>query len=538
MEAQSFDAIVIGAGFSGLYALHKLRGLGLAVRAFELGDNVGGTWLWNRYPGARCDLESIEYSYSFSKEIEDEWRWSELMSAQPEIEAYLNYVADRLDLRRDIRFDARVTALTFDEGTSTWLVDTERGERCRAQFVIAATGLLSAPLDPSIPGMDRFAGQSVFTTRYPREGVVFDNKRVALFGTGSTGVQATPVIARMARHLTVLQRSAAYTIPSPARSYETGEFEGLKAEYPSIREAQRAARAGAARTSAFSVMAQAQTRPPLKSASREEQLRAIDDHGVLGALFWSDVMRDMDASDMARRLYGEAIARIVKDPATAALLVPDYPFGCKRPIIDSGYYETFNRDNVMLVDLKKTPVVEITASGIRTTDRFLEVDTIVYATGFDAMTGALTRIDIRGRGGMCLRDLWNAEGPASCLGLLVAGFPNLVTLIGPGSPGALANVVTSLEFQVDWVADCIAHLRANGLRSIEATAAAQSAWADHLNALVDGSVAVHPSCNSWWIGANVPGKKRVFMSYAAGFPEYRRHCEEAARAGYSGFALA
>jgi len=537
MEDRTFDAIVIGAGFSGLYALHKLRALGLRTRAFEQADGVGGTWLWNRYPGARCDLESIEYSYSFSKEIEQEWNWTELMPAQPEIEAYLNFAADRLDLRRDIRFNTRVAALAFDETTATWCMETDCGERYRAQFVIAATGLLSVPLDPAFPGMETFAGEAVFSNRYPRDGVAFDGRRVALIGTGSSGVQSVPVVARAAQHLYVLQRSAAYTLPSPARVYEPGEFEALKADYVAIRDAQRSARAGAARTSAFAVMAQAEARPPLKTASRAEQLRAIEEYGVQGALFWSDVTHDMEAGDMARRLYGEAVARIVNDPETAASLVPDYPFGCKRPIIDSGYYETFNRDNVTLVDLKKTPIVEIAAQGIRTTQDFLEVDTILYATGFDAMTGALTRIDIRGRDGARLREKWSAEGPASYLGLLVAGFPNLFTLIGPGSPGALANVVSSLEFQVDWVADCIAHLRARGLRTVEANGEAQAAWVDHMNALVEGSVALHPSCNSWWNGANVPGKKRVFTSYASGLPEYRRHCEEATARGYAGFTL-
>jgi cation diffusion facilitator CzcD-associated flavoprotein CzcO len=538
MKGQALDAVVIGAGFSGLYALHKLRRLGLAARVFELGDNVGGTWFWNRYPGARCDLESIEYSYSFSKEIEDEWVWTELMPPQSEIEAYANFVVDRLDLRRDIQFQTRVTSLAFDERAVCWVVETEHGQRYRAQFVIAASGLLSVPLDPQIPGMGRFAGESVFSSRYPRDGVAFGGKRVALIGTGSTGVQAAPVLAEQAQHLYVFQRSAAYTFPSPTRPYRAGEFEALKADYPAIRQAQRLARAGAARTSAFAVLAKAQERPPLKTASRAEQLRAIDEFGVLGALYWSDVTQDMEASELARHLYGEAVARVVKDPQTAASLVPDYPFGCKRPIIDVGYYETFNRDNVTLVDLKKGPIEEITETGIRTRQGSFEVDTIFYATGFDAMTGALTKMDIRGRGGKLLRDIWKEEGPVSYLGLQVAGFPNLFTVIGPGSPGALANVISSLEFQVDWIAGCIEHLRDHALQTVEAKTEAQAAWVKEMNALVEGSVVLHPSCHSWWIGANVPGKKRMFMSYAAGFAEYCQRCRHAADAGYAGFALA
>jgi cation diffusion facilitator CzcD-associated flavoprotein CzcO len=537
MEGQAFDAIVVGAGFSGLYALHKLRSLGLRTRAFELGDGVGGTWYWNRYPGARCDLESIEYSYSFSKEIEQEWVWTELMPAQSEVEAYANFVADRLDLRRDIQFQTRVTSLTYDEPATSWIIETDRGERYRAQFVIAASGLLSVPLDPQIAGGDRFAGQTVFSNRFPKEGVAFAGKRVALIGTGSSGVQATPVVARQAKHLYVFQRSAAYTFPSPARPYEPGEFEALKADYPSIRAAQRTTFAGAARTSAFAVMGDAANRPPLKTASREEQLRVIEELGVRGALYWSDVTKDMEATEMARRLYGEAVARLVKDPGTAASLVPTYPFGCKRPIIDVGYYETFNRDNVTLVDLKKGPIEEITETGIRTAQGFFQVDIIFYATGFDAMTGALTKMDIRGRDGKLLRDVWTEDGPVSYMGVQVAGFPNLFTVSGPGSLGALSNVMISLEFQIDWIADCIDHVRRNGFRTVEAKKEAQASWITHMSALVEGSVLLHPSCNSWWNGANVPGKKRVVTSYAGGFPEYTRRCEEDVAAGYAGFEM-
>jgi cation diffusion facilitator CzcD-associated flavoprotein CzcO len=538
MSEQAFDAVIIGAGFSGLYALHKLRTLGLKLRAFEAADGVGGTWFWNRYPGARCDLESIEYSYSFSKEIEQEWVWTELMPGQAEIERYANFVADRLELRRDIQFQTRVTALTFDEKAADWVVETDRGTRCTARFVIAASGLLSVPLDPQIPGMDRFKGRSVYSNTFPREGVDFGGKRVALIGTGSSGVQSTPVVAQQAKHLFVFQRSAAYTFPSPIRPYEPGEFEALRADYPTIRATQRASMAGAARTSAFAVMAEAAKRPPLKTASREDQLRVIENMGVTGALYWSDITQDFEASDMARRLYGEAVARIVKDPATAASLMPDYPFGCKRPIIDVGYYETFNRDNVTLVDLKKDPIEEITETGVRTRNGFYEVDIIFYATGFDAMTGALTRMDIRGRDGKLLRDIWRDEGPVSYLGLQIAGFPNLFMVIGPGSTGALANVISSLEFQIDWIALCITHLRDHDLRTIEAKEEAQAGWVHDINAMVEGGVTLHPSCNSWWIGSNVPGKKRMFMSFPAGFPEYCRRCEESAAAGYAGFALA
>lgn len=536
-EGEALDAVVIGAGLSGIYALYRFRELGLHTRVFEAGDGLGGTWLWNRYPGARCDIESVEYSYSFSDEIQQEWIWTETMPAQAEIEAYVNFVADRLDLRRHVQLGTMVTALTYDEAVGEWEIETDAGDRLRATFVVAATGMLSVPLDPAIPGRETFAGTSLFSSRFPREGFDFTGKRVAVIGTGSTGVQTTPVVARQAGHLFVLQRSAAYTFPTTSRPFRPGELDDLKTRYPEIRVAQREAFPGTARLSAFTFQANAFTRPALKTATREEQLAALDELGVAGALFWSDVTTDMEANELARRLYGEAVARIVKDPETALSLVPTYPFGCKRPIVDDGYFETFNRDNVTLVDLRKDPIVAVEPEGIRTEGNFFELDVIFYATGFDAMTGALTRIDIRGRDGILLRDVWSAEGPATYLGMTVAGFPNLFLVSGPGSPGALANVPTSLELQIDWMGDFVEHLRRNDLRTIEVTEKAQQEWLHHTNSLVEGTVVLHPSCNSWWIGANVPGKKRVFMSYAGGIPEFRRRCLEEAAAGYPGFEL-
>ncbi|MDM4139114.1 MULTISPECIES: NAD(P)/FAD-dependent oxidoreductase [Mycobacterium] len=533
----SFDVLVIGAGFSGLYMLHRLRQLGMRARALEMAENVGGTWLFNRYPGARCDIESIEYSYSFSDEIQQEWVWTESMPAQPEIEAYLNFVADRLDLRRDIQFGTKVVAMAFDEGAGRWLVHTEAGDTFRVPFVVAASGILSVPLQPDIPGMDTFTGTSVFTSRWPDGGVDLTGKRVGVIGTGSTGVQLIPVVAREALHLSVFQRSPAYTLPWRVHRFEPGELDAMKARYDEIRAAQRAHPIGAARLSAFSVLLEMLGRPPLKSATREEQLRAIEENGVMGALNWGDIFFDIDANRMAAQLYGEAVARIVKDPDTAASLVPVHPFACKRPIIDQGYYETFNRDNVTLVDLRKSPVREITPTGIRTEDRLHELDVVVYATGFDAMTGALSRIDVRGRGGISLGEFWATEGPLSYLGLAVAGFPNLFTVQGPGSPSAATNFVAALEQHVEWIGDCIAYLRANDIRTIEALGSAQQEWIDHATALVAPTVLVHPSCNSWYNGGNVPGKKRMYMGYTGGIPEYRRRCDEVAAGGYTGFKL-
>ena len=531
------DALVIGAGFSGLYMLHRLRQLGLRARVLEQAENVGGTWLFNRYPGARCDIESIEYSYSFSDEIQQEWVWTESMPAQAEIEAYLNFVADRLDLRRDIQFDTEVVAMTFDDDDGTWVVRTAAGECLIAPFVIAATGILSVPLEPDIPGMDTFTGTSLFTSRWPKEGIDLAGKRVGVIGTGSTGVQLIPVVAREALQLCVFQRSPAYTLPWEVRRFEPGELDEMKARYGEIRAAQRAHPIGAARLSAFSVLLGMLGKPPLKSATREERLRAIEENGVMGALNWGDIFFDIDANRMAAELYGEAVARIVKDPQTAAALVPGHPFACKRPIIDFGYYETFNRDNVTLVDLRKAPIREVTPTGIRTERGEHELDVIVYATGFDAMTGALSRIDIRGRGGMSLGEFWAGQGPLSYLGLAVAGFPNLFTVQGPGSPSAATNFVPALEQHVEWIGDCITYLRANGMRTIEALPTAQQEWIDHTTALVAPTVLVHPSCNSWYNGGNVPGKKRMYMGYTGGIPEYRRRCDEIAAAGYTGFKL-
>ncbi len=538
MSTPDFDAIVVGAGFSGLYALYRLRESGLRVRVLEKAEAVGGTWLVNRYPGARCDIESIEYSYSFSDEIQQEWVWTETMPAQPEIEAYLNFVADRLDLRRDIAFGTEVVAMRFDEATSEWCVTTADGQILHTPFVVAATGILSVPVEPDMPGASRFTGTSVFTSRWPRDGIDLTGKRVGVIGTGSTGVQLIPVVAEQAEQLTVFQRSPAFTLPWQVRPFEPGELDRLKADYAQIRAAQREHPVGAARLSAFSVLLEMLARPPVKTATPEAKQRAVEEHGVMGALNWGDVFFDIDANRMATELYGRAVARIVTDPQTAAALVPSHPFACKRPIIDQGYYETYNRDNVTLVDLRRGAIREVTASGISTEQGDFELDVIIYATGFDAMTGALSRIDVRGRDGVVLGEYWAKQGALSYLGLAVAGFPNLFTVQGPGSPSAATNFVAALEQHVEWIADCIAYLRAGGYRTIEATTQAQAEWVEHTTSLVAPTVLVHPSCNSWYNGGNVPGKKRMYLGYTAGIPEYRRRCDEIAGNGYTGFTLA
>ena len=532
-----FDALVIGAGFAGLYAIHRLRELGLRVRAVEAAENVGGTWLFNRYPGARCDIESIEYSYSFSEAIQQEWEWTETMPAQPEIEAYLNFVADKLDLRRDITFSTTVEAMTFDEDAAVWTIDTDSGERFTAPFVVAASGILSVPLEPDIDGMDSFSGTSLFTSRWPREGFDLAGKSVGVIGTGSTGVQLIPVVARQAAALHVFQRSAAFTLPWSVRKFEPGELDALKADYPAIREAQRQHPVGAARLSAFSLLLDMLAKPGITSATAEERQRAVDEGGVMGALNWGDVFFDIEANRTATELYGRAVAGIVTDPETAASLVPTHLFACKRPIIDQGYYETFNRDNVTLVDLRRGGIRRVTPTGIDTEQGHYDLDVIIYATGFDAMTGALSRIDVRGRDGVLLRDVWAQQGPTAYLGVAVAGFPNLFIVQAPGSPSATTNYIAAMEQHIEWIGDCIGYLRARDHRTIEAQPDAQDEWIEHTTALVAPTVLAHPSCNSWYNGGNVPGKKRRYMAYAAGIPEYRRRCDEIAANGYTGFKL-
>jgi cation diffusion facilitator CzcD-associated flavoprotein CzcO len=528
------DVVIIGAGFSGLYGLYKLREAGLTARVFERGDGVGGTWYWNRYPGARVDVQSVEYMFTKFRDLEQEWNWTELMPAQEEIERYLNWVADKLDLRGGITLNTSVEAATYHEATATWRVATSTGEVVVANFLVAATGCLSAPIEPAIAGLHSFTGDSLYTNRFPKEGFDFTGKRVAVIGTGSSGVQSIPVIARQADEVFVLQRSAAYTLPSPNRALGSGEMDELKAQYLDIRTAQWASPAGTARFGA--VFQMGAELPNILDTSWADQLAKLDELGFVACLAWADVLTNIEANEAATRLYGEAIRRVVKDPDTAADLVPHYPFGCKRIIIDEGYFETFNRENVKLYNLRKNPIVSITGDGIQLQDDYLAVDVIVYATGFDAMTGSLSRIDVRGRGGVSLPEVW-AETPTAYLGLGVAEFPNLFTITGPGSPSVLTNMVTSIEHHVEWIVACISHLRATGRHSIEALPQAQAEWAEHVNTFA-GPIRVHPNCNSWYLGANVPGKIRSYMPYAGGLTTYMARCDEIVAAGYEGFALA
>jgi cation diffusion facilitator CzcD-associated flavoprotein CzcO len=534
-DARRFDAVVIGAGFAGLYMLHKLRESGFRAVVLEKAGGVGGTWYWNCYPGARVDVEGIEYSYSFSRDIELEWDWTEIMPSQPELERYLNFVADRLDLRRDIRFCTTVVAAAYDEYDDEWWVRTDQGDTLVAPFLIAATGCLSAPLVPDIDGIDAFAGDTLFTNQFPRDGFDFTGKRVAVIGTGSSAVQTIPVVAEDASHLYVFQRSAAFTRPANNRAISPEEMRSIKAEYPEIRRRQLESFAGTLRFGAVAFSPIPEDRKIL-DASPEQRLAMIDEAGWAAPWAWADVMVDLDANRAGVELYGELIRRTVNHPDVAASLVPHYPIGCKRLVLDTGYFETFNRDNVTLVDLRRTPIEAVNARGVRTAGQQYDVDVIVYATGFDAMTGALDRIDIRGRGGRLLRDEWG-DGPGTLLGLQVAGFPNLFTVTGPGSPSVLTNMVVSIEHHVDWIAACLIHLRDRGYRAIEPDEDAQRHWVEHVGSLVDGTIRASESCNSWYLGANVPGNPRVYMAYVGGHPAYRERCEEVVAAGYAGFRL-
>ncbi|HEX9477120.1 MAG TPA: NAD(P)/FAD-dependent oxidoreductase [Methylomirabilota bacterium] len=525
-----FDAVIVGAGFAGMYMLHRLRGLGLTARVYEAGKGVGGTWYWNRYPGARCDVESMDYSYSFSDQLQQEWHWTERYSAQPEILKYANHVADRFDLRRDIQFETRVTAAVFDERTSRWNIETDRGERVSAQFCIMATGCLSEAQVPDIEGVGSFEGRWYHTGRWPHEGVDFTGLRVAVIGTGSSAIQSIPLIAQQATHLFVFQRTPNYSMPAQNAPLDPEYERRIKAEYADFRRQARESRVG------FVVDRSGDSALAVPAGEREREYEKRWSRGGLGfSAAYTDLLTSKDANDTAAEFFRAKIRSIVRDPAVADALCPqDYPLGTKRLCVDTGYYATFNRDNVTLIDVRRTPIAAITPKGVRTRETEYAVDAIVFATGFDAMTGALLAIDIRGRAGQRLRDKW-AAGPRTYLGLTVAGFPNLFTITGPGSPSVLSNMIVSIEQHVDWIADCAAHLRASRRRCIEATLEAEDAWVAHVNEV--GHTTLYPLAKSWYMGANVPGKPRIFMPYIGGVGVYRQKCDEVAAKGYEGFAL-
>ena len=527
---RAVDLVVVGAGFAGLYMLHRARGLGLDAVVIEAADGVGGTWWWNRYPGARCDVESVEYSYSFDEELQQEWEWSERYAPQPEILRYLEHVADRFDLRRDIRLGTRVTAATWDDDAGRWTVTTDAGDEVVATYVVMATGCLSMPMTPEIPGLEDFAGEVLHTGRWPHDGVDVSGRRVGVVGTGSSAIQSVPILAAAAAELTVFQRTPAYTVPAHNGPLDPEELASIKSDYASLRAANR--QMGTAFGARF---------PPndgsalaVDEETRQEVYQRRWEAGGLPFLAaFNDLLIDPAANETAAEFVRGKIHEVVEDPEVAERLSPRQVVGCKRLCVDTGYLATFNRPNVHLVDVAETPIEAVTATGVRTAAGEVEVDTLVLATGFDAMTGALARIAITGRDGRRLSDEWEA-GPHTYLGLAMDGFPNLFTITGPGSPSVLTNMVVSIEHHVEWIADAIAHLRSSGLGRIEADHDAQERWVDYVNTVA--GFTLFPTCSSWYLGANVPGKPRVFMPLP-GFPAYAEECARVAAAGYEGFTL-
>jgi cation diffusion facilitator CzcD-associated flavoprotein CzcO len=526
------DALVIGAGFAGLYQLLCLRDrLGLSVKALEAGGGVGGTWYWNRYPGARCDSESHVYWYTFSPELMQEWEWSERYPGQAEILRYLNFVADRFDLKRDILFNSRVTSAQYDEAANRWRVRAEQGETFVATYLVTAVGCLSTANVPDIPGLRDFKGDWYHTGQWPHEGVDFTGKRVGMIGTGSTGIQAAPVIAAQAKHLTVFQRTANYSVP--ARNVPlTPEFK----QY--VKQNARQIRVTTQETyNGMGFRVEDRKAVETSPEDRETIYEAAWEHGGLQfRATFQDMLVSQEANDTAADFIKRKIRSIVKDPRTAAILSDiDHPYAAKRPPIDTDYFETYNRPNVTLVDVKATPIQRISEAGIRTTEAEYPVDIIVFATGFDAMTGPLLRMNIHGRNGIALKDVWEA-GPRNYLGLQIAGFPNLFTITGPGSPSVLCNMPVAIEHHADWITDCIAHMRAKGLERIEPQPEAVDQWVSEVNAVAHRTL-LPLAKHSWYLGANIPGKPRVFMPYAGGMVRYREICQDVVAKDYAGFVL-
>lgn len=525
---QSLDVLVVGAGFAGMYMLHRLRNMGFSTQVLEAGGGVGGTWYWNRYPGARCDIESMEYSYQFSEELQQDWVWTERYAAQPEILNYAQHVADRFDLQRDILFNQRVVRATFDETTNRWLIETQDGSAFDAKYFVMATGCLSSANMPDIAGADSFAGASYHTGQWPHESVDFTGKRVAVIGTGSSGVQSIPVIAEQADHLTVFQRTANFAVPSHNRPMDFAAQAEIKATYQDLRDRARKNRNGH-QYGPNDVSA--------LTASSEDLEKEFSFRWERGGLSFTgsfrDLLLDKDANDFAADFVRDKIRGVVDDPATAELLCPDSVLGCKRLCVDTGYYETYNRPNVSLVDLRATPIERLTRTGIATTETEYDVDAIVFATGFDAMTGSLLKVDIHGRSGRSLKDKWR-EGPKTYLGVATSEFPNFFTVTGPGSPSVLTNMLPTIEQHVEWISDLIRDAESRQMATVEATREAEENWSEHVNDVANGTL--FPTCNSWYLGANIAGKPRVFMPYI-GFPQYVEKCAEIAAAKYRGFVF-
>jgi cation diffusion facilitator CzcD-associated flavoprotein CzcO len=530
--SSAVDVVVIGAGFAGLYAHYRFREIGLKAFGFEAADDVGGTWYWNRYPGARCDVESLDYAYSFSPELLDEWRWSERFATQPEILQYAAHVADRFDLRREIAFGTRVTSADFDEATNQWIVRTDRGDEVRCHYLMTAVGSLSLPKAPEIAGLENYKGRWVQTGAWPHEPVDVTGKRVAVIGTGSSGIQSIPILAEQAAHLTVFQRTPNFSVPAHNGAVDPDYEASVRADYVEHHKRNRRTKGG--------VPSRINTGLPAMSVSDEERRAKFEEAWGFGTFslqsVFSDISSNPDSNAAVAAFVHEKIRGVVNDPATAEKLMPkSFPFGTKRLCLDTDYYATFNRDNVDLVDIRKTPIERITETGIKTKEKEYPFDLIVLATGFDAVTGPLIALNITGIGGQALKHAW-ADGPQSYLGLMIAGFPNLFTVNGPSSPSVLANMLQTIEHHVDWIVDCIDHMEKRGLARIEADAEAQVAWAHEVADMA--SKTLYTKANSWYMGANVPGKPRVFLMYIGGLDRYVERIESIVNEGYAGFTFA
>ena len=529
MSHDQYDVVIVGSGFAGIYMLHRVRALGLSVRVLEAGSGVGGTWFWNRYPGARCDVESVQYSYQFSDALQQEWDWSERYATGPEILRYANHVADRFELRRDIQFNTRVTQMTFDEDAARWTIRTNAHTAIDAKFCIMATGCLSSVNKPKFKGLDSFRGEIFHTGSWPHERVDFTGKRVGIIGTGSSAIQAIPIIAQEVRHLFVFQRTPNYAVPARNAPLDPQVRRQTKENYASMRA--RAKQMPNGLDFVFNPVSAVE-------ATTEERQREYEARWAQGGVTFmgsfGDLLLNQAANDTAAEFVRGKIRETVRDPEVARTLSPRNIIGCKRLCVDTGYWETFNRTNVSLIDVGGTPIEEIMPEGLQVGGKNYPLDAIIFATGFDAMTGALTAIDIRGKRGNTLKDKW-AEGARTYLGLAMAGFPNLFTITGPGSPSVLTNMLPSIEQHVEWIAECLDYLGKRGVRQIEPRIDAENAWVAHNTAVAGTSL--RSSCSSWYVGANVPGKPRVFMPYIGGFPAYVAKCEEVAANAYEGFAL-
>ena len=545
-NSSHYDVVIIGAGFSGLYMLHRLRSAGFKTRVFEQASDVGGTWYWNRYPGARCDVESMQYAYSFSSELEQEWEWTERYATQPEILRYVDHVADRFDLRRDIQFNTRVAAAIFNETGSRWMIEIDNEERISATYCVMATGCLSSTNTPNFEGVESFSGSLYHTGEWPHHEIDFSGQRVGIIGTGSSAIQSIPLIAEQAKHLYVFQRTPHYTVParnqplqsdpktqhSGRKAYGYDEdltVEEIKADYRGLR--QRALKS-------FAALAFTPNRQSALEMTEIERQREFEKRWKQGGLTFQGVFSDFaisrEANEFAAEFVRQKIQQTVKDSVVAKALVPTYTIGCKRLAVDTDYYKTYNRPNVTLVDVSKSPIERITSAGVHALGREYPLNSLIMATGFDAMTGTLLKIDIQGRGGLRLREKW-VEGPRSYLGLCLAGFPNLFTITGPGSPSVLTNMLLSIEQHVDWIFECLQYLRDRNIAEIEPTLEAENEWVTHNNEVASDHI--RNSCSSWYVGGNIEGKPRVFMPYVGGFPNYVEKCRNIAAKGYEGFVL-